>query len=82
MTRRLLLEVAALGVVLVALALAVAGLGGWAVLRREALLRAVLPTTLPFGVDRTATAVALGTALAGAVVLVWRPPVDRRPDGP
>ncbi len=64
---------------LVALALAVAGLGGWAVLRREVLLRAVLPTTLPFGLDRAATAVALGIALAGAIVVVWRPPVDRRP---
>ena len=62
---------------LVALAAAVAALGGWAVLRRSVLVRAVLPTSLPFSVDRAITALALGVSLAGAVVLVWRPPTDR-----
>lgn len=61
---------------LVALAVAVAALGGWAVLRREALVRAVLPTSLPFAVDRAATALALGLAVGVAVTLAWRPPVD------
>ena len=61
---------------LVALAAAVAALGGWAVLRRSVLVRAVLPTPLPFGVDRAITALALGVSLAGLVILVWRPPTD------
>ena len=61
---------------LVALAAAVAALGGWAVLRRTVLTRAVLPTSLPFAVDRAVTALALGVALAGVTILVWRPPTD------
>lgn len=64
---------------LVALAVAVAALGGWAVLRRETLLRAVLPTSLPFAVDRAATAIALGLAVGVAATLAWRPPVDHAP---
>lgn len=62
---------------LAALAVSVAALGAWAILRREALLRAVLPTSVPFALDRAATAVALGMAVGVAVTLVWRPPVDR-----
>jgi len=61
---------------LMALAAAVAALGGWAVLRRAVLTRAVLPTSLPFAVDRAVTALALGVALAGVVILVWRPPTE------
>lgn len=76
------LVVAAPKVRLAGLAVAVAALGGWAFLRREALARAVLPTSIPYGLDRGATAVASGVALAGIVILVWRPPVAAPPVRP
>lgn len=53
---------------------AVAALGSWALLRRDVLTHAWLPTELPFVVDRAVTAVALGAAAGAAVVLVWHPP--------
>lgn len=62
---------------LVCLAASSAALGGWAFLRREALVRAVLPTSLPFALDRAGTALALGAALGTAALLIWRPPTDR-----
>lgn len=76
------LTVSSAPVRLVGLALGAATLGGWAVLRREALWRAVLPTSLPFAFDRAATAIALGVALGTAAMLVWRPPVKRRTTRP
>ena len=55
----------------VVLALAsVAALSGWAMFRFQALLKPVLPTELPAGLDRLSLALALGTAVAGAVVAV------------
>lgn len=62
---------------LAALAAAVGALGTWAVLRRDVLDHAVLPTSLPAGLDRAGTALALGLAIGAGVVLVWRPPVPR-----
>lgn len=61
---------------LVALAAAIAALGGWAWLRRQVLVRAVLPTSLPFALDRATTSLCLGVALAGTVIVVWRPPAE------
>jgi hypothetical protein len=49
---------------------AVAALSGWAIFRFQALLKPVLPTELPAGLDRLSLALALGTAVAGAVVAV------------
>ncbi|HYI61879.1 MAG TPA: hypothetical protein VEW93_08760 [Acidimicrobiales bacterium] len=47
-----------------------AAAGGWALVRAAVLWRAVLPTDLPAGVDRAATAAALGVAAGAAVVVV------------
>jgi hypothetical protein len=60
-------------------AAAAAALVGWAVTRWTVLTRAVLPTTVPYSVDRAATATALGAGLGLAVVLLWRPAADRGP---
>jgi hypothetical protein len=57
-----------------AFAAAVAALGSWALLRRDVLTSAWLPTSLPFALDRSVTAVSLGLSVGAAVVLVWRPP--------
>ncbi|MEQ1786100.1 MAG: hypothetical protein ABL966_03525 [Acidimicrobiales bacterium] len=55
----------------VVLALAsVAALSGWALLRIQALLKPVLPTALPFALDRTTIALALGVSLAAAYLAV------------
>lgn len=55
----------------VVLALAsVATLSGWALFRFEALLKPVLPTDLPFALDRTSIAVALGVSAATAYLAV------------
>lgn len=55
----------------VALALAsVASLSGWALFRIQALFKPVLPTELPFAVDRTTLALALGTSVAAAYLTV------------
>ncbi|HEX2575916.1 MAG TPA: hypothetical protein VHK88_06165 [Aquihabitans sp.] len=61
---------------LVALAVAVATLAAWAVLRREVVARAVLPTSLPYALDRATTALALGLAVGAGALLAWHPPVD------
>lgn len=51
----------------VVLALAsVASLSGWALFRIEALTKPVLPTDLPFALDRATIALAIGTSLAVA----------------
>ena len=59
---------------LVTLGATAACLVGWSVLRLGVLTHAVLPTDLPFTIDRAATALALGAGLGLAVALVWRPP--------
>ena len=55
--------------VLLALA-SVAALSGWALFRVEALLKPVLPTTLPFALDRATLALALGVSAAVAYLAV------------
>ncbi len=50
---------------------AAAALAGWGVLRAEVLWTPVLPTELPFAVDRAVTALALGVPVAGAAVVLW-----------
>lgn len=62
---------------LVGLAAAVAALAAWSFGRRAVLDRAVLPTSLPYAVDRATTAVVLGTAVAVGALVVWRPPSNR-----
>jgi hypothetical protein len=55
----------------VVLALAsVASLSGWALFRIQALLKPVLPTDLPYPVDRTTLAFALGISIAAAYLTV------------
>lgn len=55
----------------VVLALAsVASLSGWALFRFQALLKPVLPTELPYAVDRTTLALALGISVAAAYLTV------------
>lgn len=55
----------------VVLALAsVATLSGWALFRIQALLKPVLPTDLPFALDRTSIALALGVSIATAYLAV------------
>lgn len=48
----------------------VAALSGWAFLRIQALLKPVLPTELPFAVDRATLALALGVSAAVAYLAV------------
>jgi hypothetical protein len=50
--------------------LAVALLAGWAILRFSVLTKPVLPTELSYGLDRLATAAALGVGLGVAVLAV------------
>jgi hypothetical protein len=45
---------------------AVASLSGWALFRVEALLKPVLPTDLPFALDRATIALAIGISVAVA----------------
>ena len=45
-------------------------LAGWALLRAAVLLNPVLPTELTPNLDRAGTALAIGAAVAGAVVAV------------
>ena len=55
----------------VVLALAsVASLSGWALFRIQALTKPILPTDLPFVLDRTTIAAALGVSLAAAYLAV------------
>jgi hypothetical protein len=48
----------------------VASLSGWAFMRLSVLFNPVLPTDFPFGLDRAATAGALGCSIAAAVLAV------------
>ena len=48
----------------------VASLSGWAFMRFTVLFNPVLPTDFPFGLDRGATACALGCSLAAAVLAI------------
>jgi len=43
---------------------------GWALLRIEVLWKPVLPTGLPYGLDRAGTVLALALAAAAAVLVV------------
>ncbi|HEX4866202.1 MAG TPA: hypothetical protein VFV32_01105 [Acidimicrobiales bacterium] len=55
----------------VVLALAsVASLSGWALFRLQVLLKPVLPTDLPFTLDRATTGLALGVSVAAAVLAI------------
>lgn len=55
----------------VVLALAsVASLSGWALFRIQVLFKPVLPTDLPYALDRTVVALALGVSVGAAVVAV------------
>jgi len=55
----------------VVLALAsVASLSGWALFRIEVLFKPVLPTELPYALDRTVVALALGVSVGAAVIAV------------
>ena len=47
-----------------------AALGGWALVRIQVLWKALLPTSLPAGVDRLSTALALGAATGVAAMIV------------
>lgn len=47
-----------------------AAAGGWALVRLPVLWHAVLPTSLPFAVDRALTAAAIGAAVGAAVLVV------------
>jgi hypothetical protein len=49
---------------------AVASLSGWALMRVTVLFNPVLPTDLPFGLDRAATACALGCSIAATILAV------------
>lgn len=66
---------------LTALAVTAATVGGWALLRTTVLSNEILPTDLPYGIDRAVTAISLGTAVMVGAVLAWRPPA-RDPAGP
>jgi hypothetical protein len=48
----------------------VATLSGWAIMRLSVLFNPVLPTDFPFGLDRGATACAIGCSIAAAVLAV------------
>ena len=54
----------------VAVLASVALLSAWALLRIEALLEPVLPTDLPFALDRTTIALALGVSAGAAAIAV------------
>jgi hypothetical protein len=54
----------------VALLASVASLLGWSLLRFQVLLHPVLPTDLPFAVDRLGTALAIGVGLSAAYAAV------------
>ena len=55
----------------VVLALAsVASLSGWALFRLQVLLKPVLPTDVPFTLDRATTGLALGVSVAAAVLAI------------
>ena len=48
-----------------------AALLGWGMLRISVLAEPVLPTELPFALDRAVTALAIGVSLAAAGIVVW-----------
>ena len=73
----LLLARRAAGVVL--LLASVAALSGWALFRIEVLLKPVLPTDLPYALDRTVVALALGVSVGAAVVALASAAVPPRP---
>jgi hypothetical protein len=54
----------------IAILASLASLAGWAIMRIAGLVHPVLPTDLPFWLDRTSTAVAVGVAIGAAVLAV------------
>ena len=50
---------------------AAAAVIGWGVLRADVLWKPVLPTDLPYNLDRACTALALGLAVSAAGLVVW-----------
>ena len=60
---------------------AAAAVAGWGLLRAEVLWTPVLPTDLPFAVDRAVTALALGVPVGAAAVVVWAGGLAAVPDG-
>jgi hypothetical protein len=58
------------GSAVVAVLASVAALSGWALLRIDALRKPILPTTLPFPLDRATIALALGASAAAAYLAV------------
>jgi hypothetical protein len=54
----------------IAILASLAALAGWAIMRMAGLVHPVLPTDSPFWLDRTSTAIAVGVALAAAVLAV------------
>jgi hypothetical protein len=54
----------------IAILASLASLAGWAIMRIAGLVHPVLPTDLPFWLDRTSTAIAVGIAVAAAVLAV------------
>jgi len=54
----------------IAILASLASLTGWAIMRIAALFHPVLPTDLPFWLDRTSTAIAVGISVAAAVLAV------------
>ncbi|WP_426570687.1 hypothetical protein [Aquihabitans sp. McL0605] len=63
----------------IAIAATAAALVGWGLSRWTVLTKAVLPTTLPYGLDRAVTSGAFGVGLALAALLLWKPPARSRP---
>ncbi len=54
----------------IAILASLAALAGWAIMRIAGLVHPVLPTDAPFWLDRTSTAIAVGIAVAAAVLAV------------
>ena len=54
----------------IAILASLAALAGWAIMRIAGLVHPVLPTDSPFWLDRTSTAIAVGIAVAAAVLAV------------
>ncbi len=54
----------------IAILASLAALTGWAIMRITALFHPILPTDLPFWIDRSATAIAVGCSVGAAILAV------------